>query len=265
VKEIYGLVKEKYQYANELLYSKERNVYNIQFQTFYNVYNLNIKKRKVHIIPRRFIDLEELRKNIDLNIELFVINTSGEDKYNENDFQNLKIVLENKFNKPTPYEINDEKIIINNNINLISNYSNRLNVNNIQDLFKMNNTNSYLKNIGTNISNKNKSKNISNNNYAINSNLNQSIKKYGSKNNKKKLKVDYLEKTMALTSSKKYEINKNNNFIPILILTTIIIFIIIIILLILKLYKGKFSKSSNYSSINNEESEKISKSNEIDI
>ena len=39
VKEIYGLVKEKYQYANELLYSKERNVYNIQFQTFYNVYN----------------------------------------------------------------------------------------------------------------------------------------------------------------------------------------------------------------------------------
>ena len=59
MKEIYGLVKEKYQYANELLYSKERNVYNIQFQTFYNVYNLNIKKRKVHIIPRRFIDLEE--------------------------------------------------------------------------------------------------------------------------------------------------------------------------------------------------------------
>jgi len=105
VKEIYDLVKERYQYANELLFSKVRTVYDIQFQTLYNAYALNIKKGKVHTIPRKFYDLSQLKKRIDLNFELFVINTSGENKYNNSEFQNLKNILENKFNKPTPYEI----------------------------------------------------------------------------------------------------------------------------------------------------------------
>ena len=105
VKEIYDLVKEKYQYANELLFSKERTVYDIQFQTLYNAYVLNIKKGKVHTIPRKFYDLSQLKKRIDLNFELFVINTSGENKYNNSEFQNLQKILEYKFSKPTPYEI----------------------------------------------------------------------------------------------------------------------------------------------------------------
>ena len=264
VKEIYNLVKDKYQYANELLNSKERNVYNIQFQTFYNAFTLNIKKRKVHSIPRRFIDLVELRKNVNLNIELFVINTSGEDKYNDTDFKNLKIVLENKFSRPTPYEINEEKIIINDNINLISNCSNKSSIDNIQKILNINNSNSYIdfvSNDNTNITNRNKFTSLSNNKYIINSDLNQLNKRYETKKIKKKIRIDYLEKTrIALTSKNKYE---NNKIIPILILSIIIIIILIIILCFIKFYIIKCTKSLNYSSINNEENGNISKSDEV--
>ena len=45
-KKIYNFVTEKYHYANEFLYAKERTVYDIQFQTLYNAYILNIKKEK---------------------------------------------------------------------------------------------------------------------------------------------------------------------------------------------------------------------------
>ena len=106
VKEIYDLIQEKYQYANEILNSKERTVYDIQFQTLYNSYALNIKKRKAHPIPRKFIDLNQLKKRIDLDVELFVINTSGENNYSSVDFKNLKKILEYKFVNPTEYEIN---------------------------------------------------------------------------------------------------------------------------------------------------------------
>ena len=67
----------------------------------------------------RYYDLKDLRKKINLNIELFVINTSDKNKYGKNDYKNLKITLEFKFNKAIPYEINNEQIspnFINNNI-----------------------------------------------------------------------------------------------------------------------------------------------------
>ena len=44
VKEIFDLIKERYIYADIMLYSKKRSVYDIQFQTFYMAYALNIKK-----------------------------------------------------------------------------------------------------------------------------------------------------------------------------------------------------------------------------
>ena len=117
VKEIYDLIKDKYKYANKILYSKQRTVYDIQFQTLYNTFTLNIKKAKVHIIPRIFYDLNQLKKRINLDIELFVINTSGENKYSDKDFQNLKMTLESKFNKQTPYERIDIRILIKKTIN----------------------------------------------------------------------------------------------------------------------------------------------------
>ena len=113
VKEIYDLIKNKYKYANELLYSKQRTIYDFQFQTLYNTYTLNIKKAKVHTIPRIFYDINQLKKDVDLDIELFVINTSGENNYTDIDFQNLKKALESKFGEAIPYEIVYDTILKN--------------------------------------------------------------------------------------------------------------------------------------------------------
>ena len=62
IKEIYEFIKSKYQYWNATLYSKTRDVLDLQSQTLFNTYLLNIKKRKVHIIPRKFVDLRDLKK-----------------------------------------------------------------------------------------------------------------------------------------------------------------------------------------------------------
>jgi len=219
VKEIYDLVKEKYEYANELLNSKERNVFNIQFQTLYNSYALNIKKRKVHSIPRKFIDLGRLRKIDKLNVELFVINTSGGITYKNTVFQRLKNILESKFSKQTPYEIidnqNNKNVLFDNNIKNLNN-----------DINKTVNKNSSII-FG----------NISENNY----DLDKKAKFYLLKKNRKK---------------------KNKSLISILIFGGTSIFTMIIIIVIIKLYKSKFDKTSQYSTINNDEKEKISKSDE---
>ena len=96
-----------------MLYSKQRTVYDFQFQTLYNTYTLNIKKAKVHTIPRIFYDINQLKKDVDLDIELFVINTSGENNYTDIDFQNLKKALESKFGEAIPYEIVYDTILKN--------------------------------------------------------------------------------------------------------------------------------------------------------
>ena len=139
MKEIYEFVKSKYQYANELLYSKVRSVYDIQSHTFFNSYLINVKNRKARAISRKFCDLLNLRKTTRIDQELFVINTSGEGKYNDQDFQNLKKFLEAKFNTPTPFEIEV-------NENNTTNDTSRMDI-------KSNNTsNSFYKNIFYNCS-----------------------------------------------------------------------------------------------------------------
>jgi hypothetical protein len=105
IKEVFDLIKNKYEYANENLYSKTRNVFNLQSQTMFNTYSLNIKKRKVNMIRRKFIDLRELRKYKNLDIDLFVINKSGENKYENKEYLYEKQVLNLKYNEPTKYEI----------------------------------------------------------------------------------------------------------------------------------------------------------------
>ena len=122
VKEIYDLVKNKYKYAKELFNSKKRSIYHIQFQTLYNSYALNIKKRKVHEISSLFIDLSNVRSKTKEISDLFVINTSGDITYRSYDYKNLLIFLESKFNKPTPYEI------INNTMEYKNIYSNTSNI-----------------------------------------------------------------------------------------------------------------------------------------
>ena len=107
IKEIYEFIKEKYKYANHTLYSKTRDIFNLQSQSLFNTYLLNVKNRKINMIPRKFIDLKDLKKIKikDLEIELFVINTSGENTYSPEEFDFEKKMLEEKYNKTTPYEI----------------------------------------------------------------------------------------------------------------------------------------------------------------
>ena len=104
LKEIYDFIKANYTYANETLFSKFRTMLGLQSQSLFNSYLLNVKKRKVNSIPYAYYDLAAV-KNKNLDIELFVINTSGDRIYTELQNKIAKELLEKKFSKPTPYEI----------------------------------------------------------------------------------------------------------------------------------------------------------------
>ena len=80
LREIHELIVNKYQYAKEFLYSKERIIHDLQAQSFFNTYGLTIKKRKLNSIPYAYFDIAFL-KDKKFDIELFVLNTSGDRKY----------------------------------------------------------------------------------------------------------------------------------------------------------------------------------------
>ena len=101
LKEINELIVNKYQYAKEMLNSKERVIYDLQAQSFFNTYGLTIKKRKLNTIM--YYDIAFL-KDSNFDIELFVLNTSGDRKYTQAMKNNIKNILENKYNIPTPFE-----------------------------------------------------------------------------------------------------------------------------------------------------------------
>ena len=103
LKEINELIVNKYQYAKEMLNSKERVIYDLQAQSFFNTYGLTIKKRKLNSIPFMYYDIAFL-KDSNFDIELFVLNTSGDRKYTQAMKNNIKNILENKYNIPTPFE-----------------------------------------------------------------------------------------------------------------------------------------------------------------
>ena len=131
LKEIYDLIKKKYTYAKIIFSEKERSTLDLQPQSLFNSYALNIKKRKVNSIPYAYYDLAFLDgKNF--NIEMFVINTSGDRKYTQQHYDREKKILENKFNIPTPFEListsNDDK---NNNRNNDKNIKSKEKTNNI--------------------------------------------------------------------------------------------------------------------------------------
>ena len=125
LQEIYELIKNKYQYPHDALFSKERSILGLQTHSLFNSYALNVKKRKVKTIPYMLFDLGNIDDK-DFDIEMFVINNSGGTLYDQNEFDKEKIILEKKFNKPTPYEI------ISNNISYNYKKDNKVNEENNQ-------------------------------------------------------------------------------------------------------------------------------------
>ena len=95
---------QNYKYINETLFSKTRHIMTLNQPEFVNLYQLNIKHRKVHQINNSYISMEKAELN-KLNIELFVLNTGGSHKPSQENYINLKKVMKERFPKPTIYEI----------------------------------------------------------------------------------------------------------------------------------------------------------------
>jgi len=133
MKEVYDLVKNKYANANKLLQEKERSTIDLQPQSLFNSFMLNVKKRKVNTIPSIYYDLGSL-DNKNFNIEMFVINTSGDRKYTQKQYEKAREILQKRFGTPTPYEIKEDKINNDNkkNDNKNSNDNKNNNNNNIK-------------------------------------------------------------------------------------------------------------------------------------
>ena len=113
LREIYKEFK-KYKYFNETIYSKERYILRLSQQEFYNLYELNIKQKKVNYIPLKYISIESLNLN-QLNTKLFVINTGGSHIPTKKEIKNQKKIMRKKFPFKSKYEIRI-------NINLLSNF-----------------------------------------------------------------------------------------------------------------------------------------------
>ena len=155
LKEIYELIRDKYINAQETLYSKARTPFDLQPQSLFNSYLLNVKKRKVNSIPWVYYDIGALRGK-DFDIEMFVINTSGDRIYKSSDYKYAKMIMEIKFNTPTPYEIeklNDITDNISDNFtnNISENFSDNI-LDNISDIISYNFSDNSLDILSNNIS-----------------------------------------------------------------------------------------------------------------
>ena len=107
LKEIFEEAK-KYQFFNETLFSKQRYILNLNHQHFVNLYQLNIKYKKVHSIKSEYINIEKVNK-YKLNSPLFVINTNGNHIPLKRQLKIQKKIMEKKFSIAIKYEIINEK------------------------------------------------------------------------------------------------------------------------------------------------------------
>ena len=103
LKEIFEVI-QKYKYINETLYSKQRENLGLNFQHIYNLYQLNLKNRKVHPIPYKYLSVGKLNIS-DLDVELFVINTGGDYNPTKQQFQEELKIMKERFPYKTKYEI----------------------------------------------------------------------------------------------------------------------------------------------------------------
>ena len=103
LKEIYELVVNNYQYANETLNSIHRHILTLQTQHFVDLFGINVKNRKVHSIKCGVVPLN-LIKMSNLYTSLFVINLGGDRIYSRAELKRQTKIMEQRFPNPTPYE-----------------------------------------------------------------------------------------------------------------------------------------------------------------
>ena len=133
IKEVYDIVYNNDKYRNETLFSLEKSIYSLHFQSFILNYLLNIDKRKVHRISNIVLDIQDYNK-FENNEKLFSINLPDKD-YDENIFILEKIYLEKIFNISSIYELgNNNKIKeVYYGDNNIKNDENRIDQNEIEE------------------------------------------------------------------------------------------------------------------------------------
>ena len=102
---------QNYKYIKETLYSKERNLLTLNQPHFLNLYQLNIKHKKVNPIPHRYIHMEKINFSY-LYIPLFVLNTCGNNQPSKEEYKLQKYIMERRFPYPTKYEVITYKNII---------------------------------------------------------------------------------------------------------------------------------------------------------
>ena len=109
LEDVYNEIKN-YKYINETLFSLERHILTLNQPHFVNLYQLNIKHKKIHSIPYQYIEMESINKNKKkLNSPLFVINTSGNHQPLNRQYKIQKKIMEKRFPIKTKYEIIDNK------------------------------------------------------------------------------------------------------------------------------------------------------------
>ena len=118
LKEIFNEIKS-FEYINETLFSKERHILTLNQPQFFNLYQLNIKHRKIHSIPYKYVRMENINK-AKLNKPLFVINTGGH-KPSIKQYKIQKNIMEIRYPFPTKYEKINYKSITNDTLLLCFN------------------------------------------------------------------------------------------------------------------------------------------------
>ena len=116
LKEIFNEIKY-YEYINETLLSKERFILTLNQPQFYNLYQLNIKHKKVNPIQYKYINIELIKKEA-LNTALFVINTSGNHIPLTRQYKIQKKIMEKRFPYKTIFEIENFNRKINNQLKI---------------------------------------------------------------------------------------------------------------------------------------------------
>jgi len=95
---------QSYRYINETLFSKMRHILTLNQPHYNNLYQLNIKHRKVNSIPCTYINMQEVSLD-KLNYSLFVINTGGDFIPTKIQYYKQREVMQKRFPIPIKYEI----------------------------------------------------------------------------------------------------------------------------------------------------------------